>query len=222
MDFYRIKARVGKGGVVDVFPDFKVTRSKDLMVRSRGFYAIWDEERGLWSTDEYDVQRLVDNELDEYAKNAEGNVDCKYMSDFSSNSWMMFRRYLANLSDSSHQLDENLTFSNTEVKKGDYVSRRLSYPLAHGDISAYDELVGTLYEPQERAKLEWAIGAIVAAMPNIFKSLSSCMVLQARESLPSSTLYRNSSLVITPHLKPRRSRLRQMPSPPKSSRTTRS
>ena len=30
-----------------------------------------------------------------------------------------------------------------------------------GDISAYDELIGTLYSPEEREKIEWAIGAIV-------------------------------------------------------------
>ena len=51
MDFYRIQNRVTKTGV-EVFPGFKVTRSKDLMVRGKSFYAIWDDEVGLWSTDE--------------------------------------------------------------------------------------------------------------------------------------------------------------------------
>src|SRR5690606_30707022 len=60
------------------------------------------------------------------------------------------------------QLDENLTFANTEVKKSDHVSRRLPYSLEPGDIGAYDELLSVLYDPQERAKLEWSIGAIVA------------------------------------------------------------
>lgn len=160
MDFYTIKERAVKTGT-EVFPDFKVTRSKDLMIRARSFYAIWDENRGLWSTDEYDVQRLVDDEVSQYSKDVESALP-KYLSDFSSNSWLQFRRYMGNLSDSSTQLDENLTFANTDVKKGDYVSRRLSYPLAPGDISAYDELIGTLYEPSERAKLEWAIGAVIA------------------------------------------------------------
>src|SRR5690606_37264218 len=165
MDFFRIKERQGKGGVVEVYPDFGVTRSKDLMVRGRSFYAIWDEESGLWSTDEYDVQRLGDAELDEYAKKIEDRGDpcvVKYLSDFSSTSWLQFRNYVGHLSDSSKQLDENLTFANTEVKKEDYVSRRLSYPLARGDYSAWDELLSVLYEPSERAKLEWAIGAIVS------------------------------------------------------------
>lgn len=166
MDFYKIKERSTKNGVVEVYPDFRVMRSKDLMVRGKAFYAIWDEEAGLWSTDEYDVQRLVDQKLYEYSqevqKKHDGVVSTKYLADFSTNSWMNFRNYIKNLSDSSTQLDEQLTFSNTEVKKSDYVSRRLPYPLQEGDISAYEELFGTLYTPEEKAKLEWAIGAIIS------------------------------------------------------------
>ena len=63
MDFFKIKERSTKNGVIEIYPDFVVGRSKDLMVRGRAFYAIWDEQKGLWSTDEYDVQRLVDAEL---------------------------------------------------------------------------------------------------------------------------------------------------------------
>jgi hypothetical protein len=184
MDFYRIRERVGKGGDIDVVPDFKVVRSKDLMVRSRAFYAIWDEERGLWSTDEYDVQRLVDEDLERHSKGVPGSYP-KFLSDFSSNSWMMFRKYVGHLSDSSHQLDENLTFSNTKVKKDDYVSRRLPYPLGPGDISAYDELIGTLYEPSERAKLEWAIGAVIAGDA---KNIQKFIVLYGKGGTGKSTL----------------------------------
>jgi len=169
VDFYQIKERSKKQGeitVTEIYPDFKVGRSKDLMLRGRAFYAIWDEAKGLWSTDEYDASRLVDEDLMQHKKEIEsrhgGSVQVKRMSDFSSGSWRQFRNFMALLSDSSHQLDSHLTFSNTEVKKTDYVSRRLPYPLSEGDISAYQELFGTLYEPDELAKLEWAIGAIVA------------------------------------------------------------
>ena len=51
-----------KNGVIEIYPDFKICRSRDLMVRGKAFYAIWDKEAGLWSTDEYDVQRLIDQE----------------------------------------------------------------------------------------------------------------------------------------------------------------
>lgn len=166
MDFYKIKEHSSKKDQVDVYPDFLVTRSKDLMIRGKSFYAIWDENAGLWSTDEFDVQRLVDEDLNRYRDQMTvrpGEIlNVRHMADFSSGSWKAFRNYLSLLSDSSHQLDEKLTWSNTEVKKTDYVSRRLPYPLQSGSIAAYDELISTLYEPSERDKLEWAIGAIVS------------------------------------------------------------
>lgn len=163
MDFYNISTRENeKKGVSDLFIDFRVGRSKDLMVRGRSFYAVWDEKAGLWSQDEYDVQRLIDEDLRDYADKSNSTYNVKYLQSFSNNSWSMFQKFLKNVSDNSKQLDEKLTFANTEVKKSDHVSRRLPYNLAPGDYGAWDELVGTLYSVEERAKIEWAIGAIVA------------------------------------------------------------
>lgn len=164
MDFFEIKEREGKKkNDLDVYVDFQVRRSKDLMVRGKQFYAIWDTEKNLWSTDEYDVQRLVDAELRKHEVYTPGvfEVHKKYLGNFSSNSWMQFRNYIGHVQDNHHPLDSNITFKNTEVKKEDYVSHRLPYDLAPGDISAWDEIVGTLYDEENRAKIEWAIGAIV-------------------------------------------------------------
>jgi energy-coupling factor transporter ATP-binding protein EcfA2 len=167
MDFFQIKERSMKKGIIEIYPDFKVVRSKDLMVRGKSFYAVWDEDKGLWSTDEYDIQRLVDKELFEYQKklqeaSSENVVRVKYMNDFSANSWLQYRNYMNHLSDNAHQLDTNLTFLNTDVKKKDYVSRRLPYLMEEGGCEAYNEVMSVLYGPEERGKLEWAIGAIVA------------------------------------------------------------
>jgi len=166
LDFCRVIEAPGKDDKIEIRPDFKVMRSKDLMVRGKSFYAVYDHEAEMWSTDEYDVPRLVDAMLekrrDEVRKRHNGVISVKYMNDFSSSSWLKFRNYIGHLSDSAKELDENLTFSNTEVKKGDYVSRRLPYPLAPGDHSAFDEIIHTLYEPDEAAKILWAIGAIVS------------------------------------------------------------
>ena len=166
LDFCRIVEKPGRNGMLELVPQFKVMRSKDLMVRGKSFHAVWDEEAQLWSTDEYDVPRIVDALLDkrkaEVEKRHDGIVIAKYMNDFSSSSWLNFRNYIGHLSDSARELDDSLTFSNTEVKKSDYVSRRLPYPLAPGDISAFKEILETLYEPEEAAKILWAIGAIVS------------------------------------------------------------
>lgn len=188
MDFYRIKERSTKAGV-EVYPDFKVCRSKDLMVRGKSFYAIWDEEIGMWSTDEYDVQRLVDHDLSLYVEklspHREGVVNVKYLSAYSTRSWAEFKNYMGNLADNSHQLDVNLTFLNTDVKKKDYVSKRLPYPLETGPCDAYEELISTLYDPEERAKLEWAIGAIIAGDA---KNIQKFIVLYGSQGSGKSTL----------------------------------
>jgi energy-coupling factor transporter ATP-binding protein EcfA2 len=170
MDFYRICSKpIEKGphrGEFEVFVDFRVGRSKDIMVQGRSFYAIWDEEVGLWSRDEYDVQRLVDADLDRFVSESKigspNDYHIKYLGSFNSRTWSQFRAFLNNISDSSHPLDNHLTFANTEVKKSDHVSRRLPYPLEEGSTEAWDELVGTLYSVEERSKIEWAIGAVVS------------------------------------------------------------
>lgn len=189
MDFYVIKEKSTKRGIREIFPDFRVGRSKDLMVRGQRFYAIWDEEAGLWSTDEYDVQRLVDQDLYTYKKrlqrNTEDEVVVKTLSDFSSGMWEAFKKYVKSMSDNSHQLDEKLTFANDEVKKKDYVSKRLSYPLEKGEYKAYDELIGTLYGSEERAKLEWAIGAVIAGEG---KHIQKFIVLYGEAGAGKSTI----------------------------------
>lgn len=189
MDFYQIKERSTKNGIIELSPDFKVCRTKDIMIRGKSFYAIWDEEKNIWSTDEYDVQRLVDADLLSYRSKllskTDGTVHVKSMGDFSSRSWVEFRKYMACISDNSHQLDETLTFSNTEIKKKDYVSRRLPYALEKGSYEAYDELIGTLYEPDERTKLEWAVGAIVAGDA---KDIQKFIVLYGEAGAGKSTV----------------------------------
>ena len=162
MDFLTMQIDEKKSGGFTLSPSFVVGRSKDLMVRGRSFYAIWDEEAGMWSTDEYDVGRLVDKQMQEYAKTLAGEVTIKTLSNFNSKAWINYRMFVSNISDAYHQLDENLTFANQKVKRSDYVSRRLPYSLEPGDHSSWDELVGTLYSIEERKKIEWAIGAIVS------------------------------------------------------------
>ena len=166
MDFFQIAERETKSGGREVYANFVVARSTDLMVRARSFYAIWDEKAGLWSTDEYDLARLVDAELYEHAdrrtKELGDPVNVRSMRSNDSQMWATYRNHINRLTDNAHQLDERLTFANTVVKQDDHVSRRLPYSLEKGDISAYQELFGTLYAPDELAKLEWAIGAIIS------------------------------------------------------------
>lgn len=165
-DFYSIAERRPKKDILEIYPSFKVSKNKDLMIKGGKFHAVWDEELGLWSTDEYAVQRMVDRDIlakyQERKNLPDMTVTPLYMLHDTTGSWVRFRKYCNNLPDNYHELDTKLTFSDTPVEKKDYVSKRLSYPLAEGDCSAWDEMVGTLYMPEEREKIEWAIGSVVS------------------------------------------------------------
>jgi energy-coupling factor transporter ATP-binding protein EcfA2 len=166
VDFYQILVGETKDKSLELYPDFIIGRSEDLMVQGGKFYAIWDPEKGLWSRDEYDVQRLVDEDLaqerDRLQRETGQRYTAKFMRSWGSSSWARFRKFMAHISDNSKPLDNRLMFANTDVKKTDYASRKLPYAIGEGDISAWDELTSTLYSPDERAKIEWAIGSIVS------------------------------------------------------------
>lgn len=50
IDFLMISTRSTKRGVIEIYPKFIIKKSSDLMIRGGDFYAIWIEERGLYST----------------------------------------------------------------------------------------------------------------------------------------------------------------------------
>ena len=75
VDFFMISTRSTKRGVIEIYPKFIIGKSSDLMIRGGDFYAIWIEELGLWSTDEQDVLRLIDRELDKYAEENRNKYD---------------------------------------------------------------------------------------------------------------------------------------------------
>jgi hypothetical protein len=190
VDFLKISTRSPKRDVVEIYPKFIIGKSDDLMIRGGDFYAIWLEDQGLWSTDEQDALRLIDRELREYAKENkhkyEGNVKVMYMWDADSGMIDKWHRYCQKqMRDSFTMLDEKLIFSNTETNKKDYASKKLTYPLEAGSITAYDKLMSTLYSEEERLKLEWAIGSIITGDS---KSIQKFMVLYGAAGTGKSTV----------------------------------
>lgn len=167
MDFYRIvTSEPDKKGVISVFPDYTPNGFSDLMIRGGSFYAIWDEEKNTWSTDEYDVPRLVDQDIyrtvEEFPPPEVGRYSVKWMNSFSSTSWVKFKAFVNSVSDRYHPLDRKLVFLDDETSKTDYVTKSLPYKLEKGSHDAWDELLNTLYSPLEAQKIQWAIGSVVA------------------------------------------------------------
>ena len=165
MDFLKVSWRKqGKSERAEIYPIFITKTSKDLMIRGGDFYAIWDERKGLWSKSQDDVIDIIDSALDEYKTNNSAMSDAKVLYLWNGDTGMIdkWHKYCQKQTrDNFHNLDEKLVFANTPANKEDYASKRLPYALEEGDISAWDELVGTLYSPEERHKIEWAIGSVV-------------------------------------------------------------
>ena len=166
-DFLIITTRSNKNNV-EIIPTFRLyPKSQDLMIRGGDFYAVWVESKGLWSTNEDDALSLIDSELTKYAddyriKNPEANLKIQYTWDSNSGSIDRWHKYCQKQKrDSFEMLDETIIFANTETNKKNYASKRLSYSLEKGNIDNYNKLIGTLYEPEERHKIEWAIGSII-------------------------------------------------------------
>lgn len=173
MDFVQVRHKEKQknaGGsrqtIIEVFPAFAVLPSRDLMVRGKEFFAIWDEDAGFWSTDEYRARELIDRELYAYADTLtapeDGYISVHSLQDFSSQAWSSWRRYLNSLPDHYQDLDGELTWASDERKRENYATRALSYTVAPEETPSYDLLVQRLYTSEEREKFEWAIGAIVA------------------------------------------------------------
>ena len=164
LDFVEYRTKPAKKGQLEVYPDFIVKRSNDLMVRGKTFYAIWDEQFDTWSTDEFRLVEMVDKGLYEFGKQYEDEYEVIYKSMRSNGTkiWDNFVKYCKVMPDNYHELDTKVIFKSDPTTREDYSSKRLPYDLDDGSMESYNELVTTLYSPEERLKFEWAIGSVFA------------------------------------------------------------
>lgn len=190
LDFLMISTRPGKRGIIEIYPRFIIKKSSDLMIRGGDFYAVWVDDRGLWSTDEQDAVDLIDRELDQYAEENrqrfDNNIRVLHMWDAETGMIDSWHKYCQKqMKDQFHMLDEELIFANTKTGKRDYASKSLSYPLEAGETPAWEKLISTLYSPEERHKIEWCIGSIVTGAS---KRLQKFMVFYGAVGTGKSTI----------------------------------
>ena len=102
------------------------------MIRGGRFYAIWDESKQAWTTNEYDAIKLIDNELYAYADkrshNIDGAIKIKCLKHASTKSIDKWKKYTTQQAiDNYLNLNETIIFSNMKPKKEDYSSIKLDY-----------------------------------------------------------------------------------------------
>lgn len=163
MDFFYPMVVRRRGGDRVLYPHFQILPSADLMVRGNRFYAIWDEQKKIWSTNEFDVARIVDQELVEKVKEiADPELGCAQLRNYRSEQWQEYKRYISSMPDCFSPLDTTITFCDDDPPKEAHISHKLPYSLSTQVPVHYNELMAALYDPDELMKIEWAIGSIFA------------------------------------------------------------
>lgn len=164
MDFYTIETSPIRGqmGMMEAAPWFRNTNSRDIMLRDGDFVAIWNPKTGLWSKNEFDVVDLVDDDVRKYVENGQfQNVIPRLCESERDGVWRRYRQWTKNMVDTVHPMDRSPVFADTPIRQENYVSYRLPYSLEDGIPVYWAKLIDTLYDPSEREKIEWSIGAVL-------------------------------------------------------------
>lgn len=187
MSFFKVtEYEDHKTKVRKVRPSYRNSCPDDLIIRGGAFHAVYLPEKGLWSTEEFDLVHLVDKTLESYAAE-HGDPKVMKLEDQDSGQYKLFKSWLRNMPDNPRAMDRNILFHSSPKRKEDYATKRLSYDPVNGDCSAYDRLMETLFEPSERQKLEWATGSILAGDS---KKIQKFFVLYGRGGVGKSTFFR--------------------------------
>lgn len=168
MDFVTIEhSYVKYRDAVVIKPTFVVgSKIDNLLVKGKSFYSIWNEKSGKWSTDEFDVVEYVDTLIDKKAEEIKPTTSAKiekdYLRMFNNGGWEKYKKYCQSVPSTSIQLDSDITFLSQKTTREDYRSKTLPYDLKAGNCPGYERIISTLYSEEERRKIEWAIGSVIA------------------------------------------------------------
>ena len=173
-DFLRVKKEFQPRYQKYVYTPTFVVKSnvKDLMIRSRDFYALYNENTGMWEQNEATAIELIDNQILEFVKKDAGDAlmndeehrpVINFIYDTDNRVIDKFHKFVQkDMKDSYETLNQSVKFSNSEIGRKDYSTYRLDYPLVAVETPYYNKLVDTLYLPEEKEKFEWAVGCILA------------------------------------------------------------
>lgn len=168
MDFVTIEhSYVKSRDAVVIRPTFVVgSKIDNLLIKGKAFYGIWNEKSGKWSTNEYDVvdyvDSLIDRTADEIKPTTSARIEKDYLRMFNNGGWEKYKKYCQSVPSTPVQLDSEITFLNQKATREDYRSKALPYDIEAGETPGYDKIISTLYDAEERRKIEWAIGSIIS------------------------------------------------------------
>lgn len=178
MDFIQIKNMANPNNrQVDfvLVPSLRLRDTKDLLIRGGAFYAFWNGEK--WDTRLNNLWGAIDDELIREKKKHLANdpkavIQIRYASDADTKIAESFVKSFKILETEQPSFNTRIIFGNETIVKEDYATTKLSYTPKEGDTSAFEELLGTLYDDANLTKLLWGMGATLTnSMKDIQKFL---------------------------------------------------
>lgn len=183
-DWFVAKMKDGKAATIE--PEFIVDDNvQDILVKTGTFCAVWIESDNRWSRKLQDARSEVDNFITKEAERTSRQpMLCRNIS---SGINKRLEEYIEALDNFHGDLDCKIRYLDTPNLREDYCTKRLPYTFSEGDISAWDQIVSTLYNPDERHKIEWGIGA-VASGASSRRDFQKMFVLKGAPGTGKSTI----------------------------------
>ena len=161
MDFIRVAYKDGKDGTKEFYPSLQALESQDLVIRGGQFVAIWDEETGLYSRRQSHVPDIIDRAFSKMVGDRLRPGDSvKKMRVFDNQLYSKFLALIRSIGDMGPDLDQKLIFADQTPTKKDAATFKMPYSLTTAPHPAWHEIVSTLYDPEQRTKIEYAIGSV--------------------------------------------------------------
>lgn len=221
MDFLSIKTQKYQKNnhAIVLKPHLDLRDSKDIIIKGGGVFAIYDETKRIWVTDENKMMNALDRAWRKLfaAKVKEIEEGNKYLSptekkfivsdvefeNFTSNCGYFkdFKNFAFVVQNYNNEIDLNsrVIFKNMEVEKEDYSTGKLPYNLEEGSTESWDQLVGYLYEPEEQEKIEWMIGSIVSGFS---KKIQKFFVFYGKPGSGKGTIMKIMENMFRPYYAP--------------------
>lgn len=168
MDFYktRVQPIIRSSGDYVVSADFMYNNSKDIICRGAHFHAYYDPTSGLWVQDKLELAKVIDKDIEEAAKRLEQQkpdavISKRLMLFHSSKLMEEFAKFCKHLPTKDVVFNTKVLFKSDKPKRTDYATAKLSYDPTDMPTPAFDEVMDTLYSPEEQAKILWFMGLIL-------------------------------------------------------------
>ena len=167
MDFVTAKVKMTSNKQNIIYASYSLGYVNDIMIKGQSFYAIWDENNKIWRTKQQELVKIIDNVLDqkriELEKSGISNIEVRYLRSSDSRAIDDLKHWIQKQAvDNFQWLDSKVIFADQEVTRDDYSSFKLDYAMKEGSTESWDRLTDRLYNAEEKRKIEYAIGSIVA------------------------------------------------------------